>query len=264
MINIRGGCSFFPTVASATHKMPSALLTKEDLEKFPDVVDDIKSRLQDLYRWSATHAELITLDFLRCLVLKARPEDPSSFSMPRLLDYAWHEAILNTESYIDMCQSLFGKIVHHTTTTTKDPKEEKVARIKKMLEYFKLYWGEDPYQCPTIWKLDEEGGDESKSNSLSEDSLLPNAKRRRKEQPDKENITIRFIDSEGVIEIIFRISLDTDLQIAKKAFCCKTGGSLGNHRLLFDGLRVEPGDTPRSLEMKDGDIVSAIFFQSGC
>ena len=60
-------------------------------------------------------------------------------------------------------------------------------------------------------------------------------------------------------EIYFKCKQDTKLERLMTAFCHRQGFSLPRVRFLFDGLRIRPEDTPRMLEMENGDVIDAIL-----
>ncbi|MDH5681002.1 MAG: hypothetical protein OEZ36_05425 [Spirochaetota bacterium] len=62
------------------------------------------------------------------------------------VDNVWHEFILCTRTYMDFCESQFGRFVHHYPGGTED---ENQRQFKRTLELYKgqfgrpkpLYWG---------------------------------------------------------------------------------------------------------------------------
>jgi small ubiquitin-related modifier len=59
----------------------------------------------------------------------------------------------------------------------------------------------------------------------------------------------------------FTMREDTRMEKLFAAFAERTG--VKGWKLVFDGARVLPDETPRDLEMEDGDIVDAILEQAG-
>ena len=55
----------------------------------------------------------------------------------------------------------------------------------------------------------------------------------------------------------------TPLQKLMTAFCARQGLSVAAVRFLFDGSRISPRQTPRELEMEDGDIIDVMVEQRG-
>merc|ERR1712000_344895 len=51
----------------------------------------------------------------------------------------------------------------------------------------------------------------------------------------------------------FKIKRSTKLEKLMNAFCERQGKSSNSVRFLFEGSRVQPSDTPDTLEMQDGD-----------
>ena len=46
-------------------------------------------------------------------------------------------------------------------------------------------------------------------------------------------------------------------------YCRSKGVERGAYRFLFDGFRVNPGDTPTKLAMDEMDCIDAMLFQQG-
>jgi hypothetical protein len=71
-------------------------------------------------------------------------------------------------------------------------------------------------------------------------------------------VTLKVVTQAGD-EIYFKCKQDTKLEKLMAAFCNRQGLSLPRVRFLFDGQRIRPEDTPRMLEMEDGDVIDAIL-----
>jgi len=74
-------------------------------------------------------AERLCTGLIRGLVCKSYVRDSTLLSLPPKVDHAWHQAILNTFPYRQMCKGVFGRILEHTTLTSSDTWEEKNGRI---------------------------------------------------------------------------------------------------------------------------------------
>lgn len=53
--------------------------------------------------------------------------------------------------------------------------------------------------------------------------------------------------SDGNNEVFFKIKRSTNLKKLMDAFCERQGKSAASIRFLFDGVRVNPGDSPDSV-----------------
>ncbi|TLS26104.1 hypothetical protein PpBr36_05231 [Pyricularia pennisetigena] len=76
-----------------------------------------------------------------------------------------------------------------------------------------------------------------------------------------EHLNIKVTDNNN--EVFFKIKRSTKLEKLMNAFCDRQGKSLSQVRFLFDGQRVQPTDTPDTLEMADGDTLEVHQEQVG-
>jgi len=76
-----------------------------------------------------------------------------------------------------------------------------------------------------------------------------------------EHLNINVTDNNN--EVFFKIKRSTKLEKLMSAFCDRQGKSLQSVRFLFEGQRVQPGDTPDTLEMADGDTLEVHQEQVG-
>ncbi|KAL9046275.1 MAG: hypothetical protein Q9214_000854 [Letrouitia sp. 1 TL-2023] len=81
------------------------------------------------------------------------------------------------------------------------------------------------------------------------------------EQPKSEHLNIKVTDNNN--EVFFKIKRTTALQKLMNAFCERQGKDFKTVRFLFDGARVNPTDSPDSLEMADGDTLEVHQEQIG-
>jgi len=82
------------------------------------------------------------------------------------------------------------------------------------------------------------------------------------EQPaNSEHLNIKVTDNNN--EVFFKIKRSTKLEKLMTAFCERQGKSMNSVRFLFDGSRVQPTDTPDTLEMTDGDTLEVHQEQVG-
>ncbi|KAK4452954.1 ubiquitin-related domain-containing protein [Podospora aff. communis PSN243] len=76
-----------------------------------------------------------------------------------------------------------------------------------------------------------------------------------------EHLNIKVTDNNN--EVFFKIKRSTKLEKLMSAFCDRQGKSMQSVRFLFEGQRVQPGDTPDTLEMADGDTLEVHQEQVG-
>ncbi|UMM40754.1 hypothetical protein L5515_017270 [Caenorhabditis briggsae] len=77
-----------------------------------------------------------------------------------------------------------------------------------------------------------------------------------------EYIKIKLIGQDSS-EVHFRVKFGTLMAKVKKSFADRTGVSVGSLRFVFDGLRINDDDTPKSLEMEDNDVIHVYQEQTG-
>ncbi|KAK0703826.1 ubiquitin-related domain-containing protein [Lasiosphaeria miniovina] len=76
-----------------------------------------------------------------------------------------------------------------------------------------------------------------------------------------EHLNIKVTDNNN--EVFFKIKRSTKLEKLMTAFCERQGKTFASVRFLFEGQRVQPSDTPDTLEMQDGDTLEVHQEQVG-
>ncbi|CAN6647282.1 ubiquitin-like protein Smt3p [Trichomonascus vanleenenianus] len=89
------------------------------------------------------------------------------------------------------------------------------------------------------------------------DSVKPDVKA----EGSTEHISIKVTDSNT--EVYFKIKKTTQLKKVMDTFCKRTGKDPSALRFLYEGERVQPDDTPSSLDLSDGDTIEALSEQVG-
>ena len=77
-----------------------------------------------------------------------------------------------------------------------------------------------------------------------------------------EHINLKVVTQDGN-EIYFKCKQTTPLQKLMHAFCNRQGVSMNSARFLFDGKRIIDRQTPRHLDMVEGDVIHVIVEQVG-
>jgi len=132
--------------------------------------DLVESRMHD-----KNMADRILVEMVRFLQIKSKMP-LSILSPPRLVNEAWHVAILNTGQYKAFCKDAFGMFIHHTTIV----QEERNRKIEKAMAIYKIVFHQDPPE--DIWML----------YNANRRNPLRNA--RPKKRPKKEVIPKNFVD----------------------------------------------------------------------
>lgn len=77
-----------------------------------------------------------------------------------------------------------------------------------------------------------------------------------------EHISLNVVGQSGS-EIFFKIKKKTKFKKLIDAYCQRQAVEPLSVRFLYDGVRIQPDQTPESLEMEDGDIIDAVLQQTG-
>jgi small ubiquitin-related modifier len=64
-------------------------------------------------------------------------------------------------------------------------------------------------------------------------------------------------------EVHFKVKLTTNLGKLKKSYSDRQGVPVSSLRFLFDGKRINDDETPKQLEMEDGDAIEVFQEQVG-
>jgi len=95
---------------------------------------------------------------------------------------------------------------------------------------------------------------------MSDQDQSPNGAGGEAPQPT-EHLNIKVTD--GNNEVFFKIKRSTQLKKLMDAFCARQGKEIKTVRFLFDGARVQPDDSPETLDMADGDTLEVHQEQIG-
>ncbi|ROW03604.1 hypothetical protein VPNG_07214 [Cytospora leucostoma] len=91
----------------------------------------------------------------------------------------------------------------------------------------------------------------------------PPTGQQRPEAPARpEQLTVKVTDNNNN-ETLFKVKRSTKLGKLMVYFCERQGKVLDSVRFLLDGKRVQPTDTPDTLEMEDGDTLEVHQEQQG-
>lgn len=81
-------------------------------------------------------------------------------------------------------------------------------------------------------------------------------------QPQGQEPSTIFLTQDGE-EVFFKIKSTTQLKKLMDAYCQRQGLSANNVRFLFDGERLHETQTPRELNMENGDEIDVLVEQVG-
>jgi small ubiquitin-related modifier len=77
-----------------------------------------------------------------------------------------------------------------------------------------------------------------------------------------EHINLKVTSQNGE-EVHFKIKKTTPLAKLMDTYCQRMGLSRNSIRFLFEGSRLQDQQTPKELEMEDGDSIDAMLEQLG-
>ena len=77
-----------------------------------------------------------------------------------------------------------------------------------------------------------------------------------------EHINLKVMGQDGNV-VQFKIKKHTALKKLMSTYCERAGLALQTIRFSFDGTRINESDTPKGLDMEDGDTIEVFQQQSG-
>jgi len=77
-----------------------------------------------------------------------------------------------------------------------------------------------------------------------------------------EHINLKVMGQDGNV-VQFKIKKHTALKKLMATYCERAGLALQTIRFSFDGTRINESDTPKGLDMEDGDTIEVFQQQSG-
>lgn len=83
-----------------------------------------------------------------------------------------------------------------------------------------------------------------------------------KDEGEAKTINLKVATQDGN-EIFFKCKMTTPLSKLMNAFCQRQGVTMNSVRFLFDGSRINVDQTPKDLEMEDGDTIDVMVQQEG-
>lgn len=174
-------------------------------------------------------------DLLVCLHCKSVAANPTALSMPPLLDQFWHELILETELYAQICASIgSGCFIHHTKSTAADPVDIKNKRVNAMEMAIRLavsQWS----MSPVLWK--------------------------REDAPDKFSIYVKGIDGSTVT---LQVSGSMLISALKDAIALAAKVPQDEQRLIYAGNQMEDGRTLQSYGIGRDATIHLVKQLRGC
>lgn len=107
--NINEKCNFGLTI--------DRFVSQDEIDKAMAVATSLdftqmNKKLVDVYKWSESDVEVLHDTYMKWLALQACYPDVA-FAPNVKLDEYWHTHILDTQKYMEDCQFVFGRYLHH-------------------------------------------------------------------------------------------------------------------------------------------------------
>jgi hypothetical protein len=202
--------------------------------RFDDLWAEVTRVLTTTYFIDAEKAERLCVELFRGLVCKSSFEDSLLLSFSPQVDLAWHQAILNTGPYGEMCNQVFGYIMPHTTKTSQDnliTKNQRVASTE--LVYKKLFKEKPPAD---LWERERvviqskrkkrKNGEENEIEEISEE--------------EEYDIFIKTMTAKTVT---MRIVSSIPISVLKGLIFMDEGIPSSHQRLMLAGKQLEDHET---------------------
>lgn len=78
----------------------------------------------------------------------------------------------------------------------------------------------------------------------------------------KEFIKLKVVGQDNS-EVHFKVKMTTQMGKLKKSYSERVGVSPNSLRFLFDGRRINDGETPKALDMENDDVIEVYTEQTG-
>jgi hypothetical protein len=219
----------------------------------------LASRLAAKGQWRLDQCETLAQELCRGLVAKSLAKEPLELSLPPKLDVLWHELILETRLYQEVCDKLLGgTFLHHTQTTVSDPLAEKHARVERTLnQYRELFSAE-----PNAWCWEQETAEAPVPAQAPVSSQTPTAAQA-PDAPPPQSLILRIQAIDGEM-IDFRVKDTTPFKAVFKAYAERKGVHVNAIRFFFDGERILENMTMKYYNMYDNEVIDAMMEIVAC
>lgn len=88
-------------------------------------------------KWSLREVDDVELQYRWFLqAIRARVNEP--LAPPKAVDVYWHHHILDTQKYVDDCNVLFGRYIHHFPYTGVFGEKDEAAQMARSLRYLEF------------------------------------------------------------------------------------------------------------------------------
>ncbi|CAG9465193.1 unnamed protein product [Pedinophyceae sp. YPF-701] len=272
----RGGLAATPAVAEtggAAGPVDDPTMYDVDQEHVREVVAYLSQTRPDV----AAPGRVVE-EVLRCIKCYADAKHPEMYSMPAVLDEAWHAFILNTRDYRAYCEKHFGRVIEHSTATSRDTEAEKEVRRGNLRGAYAGTHGRAPPE--DVW-----GGTARREAQCRSDAAeLPEGKRRRTDAGEQDGaMTVvvcmglilnglrpinEFVPVPKKWTFPVRVTAKTTVDELKELICGECGISRtfnrANVRLSSDCVRLDERLRLEEYAIEDNDVIDVSHPLIGC
>jgi hypothetical protein len=119
------------------------------LSKIPSF-GDLESHLYSKFAIKRSDAQL-AVAYLRCFLAAKLSNPQHRIILPQIADWAWHELILDTRRYEQLCLLLYGKLLAHVADDIDNPARNNRLEFKASMEFMQSVYGLGLGEDPDDW-----------------------------------------------------------------------------------------------------------------
>ena len=228
--------------------------TKNDFGDLFEIPTSLQERCIRTFGWSNEFAKKALKGYRQFIKLKLQQEDwdASVLSPSNTVDKVWHQHILDVTHYIEACEEYAGRLIGHNPEGSLDVKARE-DRIKATKLSLKALFGRSAID-EQVW--DFEGNDEKSATGQRRVTREPAG------DSDYVTFTIRNYREQQESFVYWKRTMKLgDLFERYASFMQVCGSSM---RFLFDGHRIEPGESPSMIGLDNGGQILMMLEQRGC
>lgn len=213
--------------------------------------------------WSAEFTRIAAHQTFFALCCKAVVDESLTASLPPLLDQIWHEMILETQPYRELCEQVFGKFLDHTARSSSHSVKTKNERIDILVAVWDtiyhsatrdpLCWERERDQIGSPVPVQGKRGRGKKAKHEAEEVGIW--------KPDSFKIFVKSIN--GKVQTC-HVSPLMSIGTLKRLIWCEEGIPSDQQRLIYAGVQLEEGTTLRRRGIQAQSTFHLVLRIRGC